>query len=204
MFKRKKSSFVLSIEFLMDKQVITISEDVMNTVIKPMSMFLCDLKKGTVFTHKALNPKGESVYDTVETNGIIKMPVFLFTSSKGGTFKFTTYDLRNFTCNGIPFNTYFVQELGRPANMQSTFKLSGDSKPLLVNKEKVYAPFCYVNYTAYAAAKELQVKGTYPTAEMLANLKANGINKGDEDKYYRTVDTDTPLFYYAPEKAGKK
>jgi hypothetical protein len=49
----------------MSTQIITISEDVMNTVIKPI-FFLNDIEKNTIFTHNPANAKGVSNYDIVE------------------------------------------------------------------------------------------------------------------------------------------
>jgi hypothetical protein len=69
---------VLSI--LHEHTIITISEDVMNTVIKPISLFLNDIGKNTIFTHNPANAKGVSNYDIVDK----KLPVFFYTSSKGG------------------------------------------------------------------------------------------------------------------------
>jgi hypothetical protein len=43
--------------------------------------------------------------------------------------------------------------------------------------------------------KAAQPIGTYPTAEMLTFLKEDGV-KEDVEKYYRTIDTDKPLFFY--------
>jgi hypothetical protein len=45
----------------MSTQIITISEDVMNTVIKPISLFLNDIEKNTIFTHNPANAKGVSI-----------------------------------------------------------------------------------------------------------------------------------------------
>jgi hypothetical protein len=42
--------------------------------------------------------------------------------------------------------------------------------------------------------KAAQPIGTYPTAEMLTFLKEDGA--ADVEKYYRTIDTDKPLFFY--------
>jgi hypothetical protein len=176
----------------MDKQVITISEDVMNTVIKPISLFLNDIAKGTIFTHNAMNTKGVSAYDIVDD----KLPVFFYTSNKGGTYKFTSYDLRNFSCKGVAFKDSFQVERGKVIHVAETFTLSKASTALLIEGEKVYPPFCYKNFTEYAAQKALQPIGTYPTAEMLAFLKEDGVKDSDVDKYYRTVDTDKPLFFY--------
>jgi hypothetical protein len=47
--------------------------------------------------------------------------------------------------------------------------------------------------------KAAQPIGTYPTAEMLT-LEEDGVKEADVEKYYRTIDTDKPLFFY---KTGK-
>jgi hypothetical protein len=38
----------------------------MNTVIKPISLFLNDIEKNTIFTHNPANAKGVSNYDIVD------------------------------------------------------------------------------------------------------------------------------------------
>jgi hypothetical protein len=79
----------------MSTQIITISEDVMNTVIKPISLFLNDIEKNTIFTHNPANAKGVSNYDIVDKS-------YLSSSThhrKCGTYKFA-YDLRNFSHKG--------------------------------------------------------------------------------------------------------
>jgi hypothetical protein len=42
--------------------------------------------------------------------------------------------------------------------------------------------------------KAAQPIGTYPT-EMLT-FKEDGVKEADVEKYYRTIDTDKPLFFY--------
>jgi hypothetical protein len=86
----------------MSTQIITISEDVMNTVIKPISLFLNDIEKNTIFTHNPANAKGVSNYDIVD-----KATCLLLHIIEGGTYKFTAYDLRNFSHKGVPFRTLF-------------------------------------------------------------------------------------------------
>jgi hypothetical protein len=65
-------------------------------------LFLNDIEKNTIFTHNPANAKGVSNYDIVDK----KLPVFFYTSSKG-TYKFTAYDLRNFSHKGVPFKDSF-------------------------------------------------------------------------------------------------
>jgi hypothetical protein len=60
----KKGSFVRSYQFFMSTQIIT-SEDVMNTVIKPISL-LERYREDTIFTHNPANAKGVSNYDIVD------------------------------------------------------------------------------------------------------------------------------------------
>jgi hypothetical protein len=79
----------------MSTQIITISEDVMNTVIKPISLFLNDIEKNTIFTHNPANAKGVSNYDIVDKSYLSSS-----THHRGGTYKFTAYDLRNFSHKG--------------------------------------------------------------------------------------------------------
>jgi hypothetical protein len=87
----------------MSTQIITISEDVMNTVIKPIS-FLERYREEyylliTLLMLKAL----------VIMTSLIKATCLFYTSSKGG-YKFTAYDLRNFSHKGVPFKDFSSRE----------------------------------------------------------------------------------------------
>jgi hypothetical protein len=150
----------------MSTQIITISEDVMNTVIKPISLFLNDIEN-TIFTHNPANAKGVSNYDIVD-----KATCLLLHIIEGGTYKFA-YDLRNFSHRGVPFKDSFQVENGKVIHVAETFTITKKSTALLVDDEKVYPPFCYKNYAEYAVMKAAQPIGTYPT-EMLTFLKRDG------------------------------
>jgi hypothetical protein len=88
----------------MSTQIITISEDVMNTVIKPISLFLNDIEKNTIFTHNPANAKGVSNYDIVDKSCLLLHII------EGGTYKFTAYDLRNFSHKGYRSRTLSSRE----------------------------------------------------------------------------------------------
>jgi hypothetical protein len=103
---------------------------------------------------------------------LIKATCLLHTSSKG-TYKFTAYDLRNFSHKGVPFKDSFQVENGKVIHVAETFTITKKSTALL-DDEKVYPPFCYKNYAEYAVMKAAQPIGTYPTAEMLTFLKEDG------------------------------
>jgi hypothetical protein len=104
---------------------------------------------------------------------LIKATCLLYTSSKGGTYKFTAYDLRNFSHKGVPFKDSFQVENGKVIHVAETFTITKKSTALLVDDEKVYPPFCYKNYAEYAVMKA----GPYPTAEMLTFLKEDGVKE---------------------------
>lgn len=178
----------------MEKQVITISEDVITNVVKPMSLFLNDVPAGSVFTHIAMAKGTEYKIDKKDGKDIF--PVFKYSSSKGGTFKFTPYDLRNFANSKIPFSEYFIPQTGKKCLLQMDFTINS-CEPLLIDGEKVYPLFCYAGYEAYVESKEALPTGQYPTESMLDTLKASGIKDSAKDRFYRTVDIDKPIFYYA-------
>jgi hypothetical protein len=96
----------------------------------------------------------------------------------------------------VPFKDSFQVENGKVIHVAETFTITKKSTALLVDDEKVYPPFCYKNYAEYAVMKAAQPIGTYPTAEMLTFLKEDGVKEADVEKYYRTIDTDKPLFFY--------
>lgn len=190
----------------MDKQLIHISEDVIAFVVRPISLFLNDVEAGSVLTHIAL-PKSEGKYGIVSKGtGADKKtsyPTFKFSSSKGGIYKFTLYDLRNFSNNGIAFNDYFIPETGKDLCLQESFTVSS-CKPLLdKDGNKIYPLFCYTGYEEYTKAKLELPEGSYPSDDMLTELKESGVKDSAIDKYYRIVDIDKPIFYY-PDAIAKK
>jgi hypothetical protein len=86
----------------MSTQIITISEDVMNTVIKPIS-FLERYREEYIFTHNPANAKGVSNYDIVDKS-------YLSSSThhrKVVRISLLRDDLRNFSHKGVPFKDSF-------------------------------------------------------------------------------------------------
>ena len=173
----------------MDKQVITISEDVINNVVKPMSLFLNDVAVGAIFTHIP-QPNVKEYKMTGKVH-----PTYKYASNKGGTYKFTTYDLRNFSTSGVKFNDYFVPQTGKKCLLATEFTVT-KCEPLLIDNEKVYPLFCYAGFDEYVEEKAKLVDGAYPSEEMFVALKASGIKSGAQDRYYRTVEIDKHIFYY--------
>lgn len=184
-----RGSFAFSFREFMDKQVITISEDIINNVVKPMSLFLNDVNVGDVFTH--IPQQGIKEYSIVDK----RQPTYKFACSAGGTYKFTTFDLRNFSHDDVRFNDYFIPQTGKKCILKLTFKVQ-KCEPLLIDGQKVYPLFCYKGFEDFTAEKARLAENTYPTEEMYAELKASGIKSGSESKYYRTIDIDNPIFYY--------
>jgi tyrosine-protein phosphatase YwqE len=74
---------------------------------------------------------------------LIKATCLLLHIIEGGTYKFTAYDLRNFSHKGVPFKDSFQVE--RQSYVAETFTITKKSTALLVDDEKVYPPFCYKN-----------------------------------------------------------
>lgn len=178
----------------MEKHVITISEEIISNVVKPMSMFLNDIAAGAVFTHIPL-VKGTE-YKKEKKDGKDIFPVFKFSSSKGGTYKFTAYDLRNFEFDKVDFNDYFIPRPGKPCMLQQSFTIT-TCEPVEINGEKVYPLFCYEGYDTYVDEKQKLTEGSYPTEAMFTKLKESGVKTQAVNKYYRKINIDKPIFYYA-------
>ena len=162
-----------------------------------MSLFLNDVKAGSVFTHLTMPKSNE--YKIEKKDGKDSYPVFKFSSSNGGTFKFTTFDLRNFENNKESFGDYFIPQSGKKCMLQTQFTVNS-CEPLLIDGEKVYPFFCYEGYEQYLASKEELPSGQYPTESMIETLKASNIKPSAIEKYYRKVDIDKPIFYYDDSK----
>lgn len=174
--------------------LITVDEDIVNNVLKPMSLFLNEIKEGAIFTHIPLTARA-SDYKIEKKGDAVVHPTFKFASSTGGTYKFTAYDLRNFTCAGQSFADYFIPRPGTKPNLQGTFT-AGVSTPVLVNDEKVYPLFCYNGFTEFDNLRKEMDKGDYPTDEMYIALKASGVKDNAVNKFYRQIDIDKPIFYF--------
>jgi hypothetical protein len=101
---------------------------------------------------------------------LIKATCLLLHIIEGGTYKFTAYDLRNFSHKEYRSGLFSSRER-QVIHVAETFTITKKSTALLVDDEKVYPPFCYKNYAEYAVMKAAQPIGTYPTAEMLTFLK---------------------------------
>lgn len=184
--------------------VVTISEDVINSVVKPISMFLNDIKDGTEFTHVLMQKS--STY-SLENN---KFPVFTFASSAGGVYKFTMYDLKRFKVKNKLFMEFFLPEQDKEATLTLKFKVL-KCEPTIVkgtDDTKMYPPFCYEGFEEFSkVSKEIREKN----AEAIANdqpanhripqaeydeLFASEVRDGFENKYYRMLTVDKPLITY--------
>jgi hypothetical protein len=188
----------------MKTTVITISEDVINSVVRPISMFLNEIEVGTEFTHVLLQK--EAKYSLDEDN----FPVFTFQSSKGGLYKFTMYDLKRFKFDGKSFLDYFLPQPGKEPHLTLNFKVT-ECEPTMVGDtgKKMYPPFCYEYYSEFqkVSAKvreqnaDFKANGQPQTAripqEEYDELFGSAIKQGFEDKFYRTITTDKPLMAYA-------
>jgi hypothetical protein len=67
---------------------------------------------------------------------LIKATCFFF-YIEGGTYKFTAYDLRNFSHKGVPFKDSFQVENGKVIHVAETF-ITKKSTALLVDDEYIH------------------------------------------------------------------
>ena len=184
----------------MKKSVITISEDVMSSVVRPKSCFLNDLEIGTTFTVNAL----DNVKKATKSN---KKVQFFYTSDKGGIFKFTVWDFKRFQYNGKSFLDFYVPQAG-DISLANTFKVISCEPSTRENGEKIYPLFCYEGYEKFSeirtdvlAKKELASTQAEKDAIVIPQsaydaLFQTEIKENSVDKYYRTIDIDTPILYY--------
>jgi hypothetical protein len=92
---------------------------------------LNDIEKNTIFTHNPANAKGVSNYI------VDKATCLLLHIIEGGTYKFTAYDLRNFSHKGVPFKDSFQVENGKVIHVAETFTITKKSTALLVDDEGI-------------------------------------------------------------------
>jgi hypothetical protein len=64
-----------------------------------------------------------------------------------------------------------------------------------VDDEKVYPPFCYKNY-GIRCHESRSTNRDLPYCWDVDFLEEDGVKEADVEKYYRTIDTDKPLFFY--------
>jgi hypothetical protein len=190
--------------------IITISEDVINAVLKPASFLLNDHVKNTSFTH--VMPKDAPTHYDMSEDG--KTPIFTFASSEGGRFKFTMYDLRRFHFAGKSFLDSIRPVHSVTAVLALDFKVLACEPTYVKGKGKElpeadrvisYPPFCFEYWETYERlAEELKAKNAkdktkfkMPQSER-DTLYASAIKEGFEDKFYRILTLDVPLFSYPP------
>lgn len=163
-------------------------------------MFLNDIKAGSVLKHIPLPDnvkkidivKGKKNSDERDT-----LPVFNFSSSNGGLYKFTLFDIGNFILDGKPFNEYFIPITGKEPCLQTTFTVA-KCEPLLDSQgAKRYPYFCYVGYEKYLDAKKALAENESVTEAMRTELRDSGIKDSHIERYYRQVTIDKPIFHYA-------
>ncbi len=182
---------------------ITISEDVINSVVRPISLFLNDIKEGSMFTHVMLDD-GDT-YEKTESN---QLPTFHFISSEGGMYKFKAYDLHRLNCDGKSFKEYFIPQLDKQCLLQPSFKVIKCEPLLGDNKQKMYPYFAFKGYDDYCTErdrinevnKENKANGNsdveYIDKKVKDRLLLSGIQDRFIDRYYRVLDIDKEIFYY--------
>jgi len=177
------------------KLFVTVSDDIINDVVKPLSMFLNEIADGAVMEHIPVDAKGSGyALKTVEKK--LVYPSFKFKSSLGGTYKFTSFDLRNFCFNGVKFQDYFVPQPGKTAGLQQSFTIGSVTPVLNADGLNVYPLFCYKGIEAFTILKDALGENERATEEMYATLKASGVKETMVDRYYRIINIDKPIFYY--------
>ena len=186
----------------MSAQTITISEDVISSVIKPVSLFLNDLVVGSTFTHIMLPDATEY---TKDENYI---PEFKFSNSEGGVFKFKHYDLKKFTHQNKRFADYFLQRPDKTCFLRTEFKVVKVTPMLDDDGQKIYPYFAYKGYPEYLVERqaiydenEANKKAGLKTIVYIpksagATLLATGIQDKFKERYYRIVDIDQEIFFY--------
>jgi len=187
---------------------ITISEDVISSIVRPISCFINEIESGTKFTHVAL---------TKETKYTVKdgrFPTFVFASDKGGLYKFTIWDLKRFKYNGKAFLDYFVPEAGTAPSLATQFEVVKCEPALTSDGKRMYPPFCYGGYTAFeeistSVRAKREEAGTDSERASIRipqsaydELFETDIREGYEDKYYRTLELDNPIIF-VPNKDKK-
>ena len=188
----------------MKKSIVTISEDVMNSVVRPISCFINEIETGTTFSAVVM----DGMNKVASKNGVFSKTTFTYASDKGGIYKFTLWDLKRFKYGDKAFLDFFVPKSGEPVSLADTFKVTACEPALTKDGDKMYPLFCYEGYEVYQQARtDLEAQKEQATSEaeraslrleqsVYTTLFDSGIREGYDDKYYRTLQLDTPIIYY--------
>lgn len=171
----------------MDIKLVTIESDVVETIFRPISLFLNDVPAGTKFTligHDSTpsrrNPK-EFVHH------------YKFFATNGETYSFTQYDFGHFTVNGDALQKVFTRQHGKDATLQSSFTVLGMTERKTRKGVTMYPPFAYSGNEDFLDAVDANPNDTRNAKKALYDSE---ILPDYKDRYYRVVDIDVSPLYY--------
>jgi hypothetical protein len=172
----------------MDIKPIVIENDVVESIFRPISMFLNDIKSGVVLTFLSMSSKPSSVNKDTELYS------YKYVSSDGMIYSFTQWDFLKFLSNGTPLTDKLKLAVDKEAHLCTRFTVVA-SKPRFLRDgtTKMYPLFCFKGFDAYK--KQLDV-GLVSREKLREQLFLSGVLDEYSDKYYRVLDIDTDIIYY--------
>ena len=171
----------------MNDNIVILENDVVENVFKPINAFLNDIEPNTKLTFI-------STYSVTNTKGNTTRR-YKFIGDNGKVYNFSEYDFAHFLTNGEPFKDTFRINYEKDAHLRTSFVVLGTSPRLTIAGRKIYPTFCYTGNESYIKQKQLQDESQHP--KLLQNLYTTDILESHIDKYYRLVDIDKDIMYYA-------
>ena len=180
-------SLPLSFLFFMDMPIVNIESDVVETIFRPMSLFLNTVEVGTKLTWISTSESPS------RANPDVTVYHYKFLASNGNVYSFTQYDINSFTINGVSFREHFKLQHGKQALLNTEFTILGEVQRKTSRDGSImYPPFAYEGYNSYVE----QIRAGADRAKASEVLYATKVLEDFKDRYYRLVDIDGAIIYY--------
>jgi len=171
----------------MDTQTIVIESDVVESIFRPISMFLGDIDKGSKLSFISAESS-----ERPNRDDLLWRYKFLNVTT-GVMLSFTQFDLSNFNCKGKELNEVFQVKKDSDAHLCSEFTVLGTAPRLNKENDKMYPPFMFEGYDAFLVASKVDGANI---RELKNVLFASKVKADFKDRYYRVLDIDKPILFY--------
>ena len=170
----------------MDTQTIVIESDVVESIFRPISMFLNDIVKGSVLTFLSVDTRERANSDKL-------LQVYKFLSSTGEVYSFTQYDLSRFQSNGKNLDEHFKLIKDRDATLCQSFTVIESLPRTTRDGDKMYPDFMFSGYETFLLHREVEGANIKELKKILYTTK---VLPDFIDRYYRILNIDQDIIYY--------
>lgn len=170
----------------MDMPIVNIESDVVETIFRPISLFLNSVESGTELTFLSVSETPSRANpDTIVYH-------YKFLASDGNVYSFTQYDISRFTIKGIAFREVFKMQHGKQAVLNLKFKVLGQTARTTRDGNIMYPIFAYSGYNTFVE----QLDAGADRAKASTALFQTKVLDEFKDRYYRIVDIDEEIVTY--------